>query len=372
LIIESLQTEAFRNLQTDVLEPCPQVNIFYGDNGQGKTNITEALWLFTGIRSFRTANNKEMVTHGKTAAQLQCKFTSGLQRQQAQLTVSKRRELILNGFPEKTPRRLLGVFPCVVFSPATLSLVQGGPGERRQFLNVALSMLHPSYAVVLSKYIKAMNQRGELLRQAAKQGKIGALADVFAVWEDSMAQLGTQIWLYRRSYLQTLLPRSQEVYSGISGAKEILTLRCKSGGFSEDGLLAMSGEQVAEKFRTGLEESRENDIRLQRTNLGPHRDDLLLFLDNQTLREYGSQGQQRSAALALKIAEATIIKEVVGEMPVALLDDVMSELDAHRQAALLKFFDGWQVYITCCELSHVAHAQAGKAFSIHSGKISAI
>ena len=342
--INTFTAQTFRNLTRAELAPCPGVNVIFGENGQGKTALLEAIWLFTGCRSFRCADAREMITETHDRSLLSVNFISNQREQSASLELQRRRTLTLNGFPQETPRRMLGVFPAVAFTPATLSIAQGGPGERRRFLDVALSMLTPAYAVRLSKYLKALAQRNALLRQPSCDP---ALLDT---WDATLARHAQEITAARLRYLEQLIPIACDFYTGISAARETLGIEIQLTGHD---------------YST----SRQTDLRRQTTTVGPHRDDLVLTLNQRSLREYGSQGQQRSAALALKLAEATVLREATGECPIALLDDVLSELDARRQTDLLRYLEGWQVFLTCCEPSHALHGRAGRIFCVTDGNI---
>jgi len=329
----------FRNIARAEMEPGPGVNVICGDNGQGKTNLLEAIWLMTGLRSFRRAEYGELIMEGEEEACVSASFISNEREQSGHLKLSqKKRLLTLNGFAQETPRRMLGVFPAVAFTPGTLALAQGGPGERRRFLDVALCMRTPAYAVRLAKYLKALAQRNALLRGNQAE-------ELLDTWDVSLAGEAAQIAKARRSYLELLIPRAKAFYAGISNGREELSASYHPAGTHHP---AGAEEISAEGYLDALRHDRARDTRFKMTHAGPHRDDLLLSLNGKSLRDFGSQGQQRSAALALKLAEAAVLFETTGERPIALLDDVMSELDPNRQRDLLRYLDGWQVFLTCC------------------------
>jgi len=361
--ITSFTATHFRNITQSTITPCPGVNVIFGENGQGKTSLLEAIWLFTGCRSFRCADAREMIQESHDQSHLATRFISNEREQTAQLDITRRRALTLNGFAQETPRRMLGVFPAVAFTPATLSLAQGGPGERRRFLDVALSMLTPAYAVRLSKYLKALAQRNALLRQPNPN------LVLLETWDETLAHQAAQLTAARLNYLTQLIPAAAELYTGISAGRETLGIEMQLSGLAEPS---------TETYLRAYEKSRQTDLRRQTTTIGPHRDDLYLTLNraqrsvaatSQALRDFGSQGQQRTAALALKLAEATVLRQTTGECPIALLDDVLSELDARRQADLLHYLDGWQVFLTCCEPSHALHGRAGQVIEVQDGNI---
>jgi len=352
--ILTFQTEKFRNIARTEIEPSAGVNVIFGENGQGKTSLLEGIWLFTGCRSFRCADAGEMIMEGEEKARLGARFVSNQREQQAQIEIDGRRSLTLNGFAQETPRRMLGVFPAVAFTPDTLSLAKGGPGERRRFLDVALSMLTPAYAVRLSKYLKALAQRNALLRQANPP------EELLDTWDRALAMEAAGILNARIRYLDELIPRAREFYQKISAGREALEIAPQVTG---------AEEATVDAYLAAFTRTRSNDLRRQMTTVGPHRDDLTLRLDGRSLRDFGSQGQKRSAALALKLAEAATLGEIAQEAPAALLDDVLSELDARRQGDLLKYLEGWQVFLTCCEPSHALHGRAGKVFCVKGGVI---
>lgn len=358
LRILSFTVRDFRNISRAQLQPAAQLNILIGDNGQGKTSLLEGIWLFTGCRSFRGAEYSELVREGADEALLEIFFESNGREQSAQLNIkARRRSLGLNGFAQETPRRMLGVFPAVAFTPGSLALVQAGPGERRRFLDVALSMRMPAYAVRLAKYLKTLAQRNALLR-----GNAQGLEAQLDVWDTSLAREAAQIAAARQRHLELLIPRAREFYRGISGGRETLDAIYKPAGIKENC--------SEETYLMALRNSRARDLRMQATHAGPHRDDLLLTLDDRALRDFGSQGQQRTAALALKLAEAEVLRETIGEQPIALLDDVMSELDPARQRALLQYLEGWQVFLTCC--APLGMESGAKVFRITKGMAEAI
>ena len=360
--ILTFTTEKFRNIARTEIEPSAGVNVIFGENGQGKTSLLEGIWLFTGCRSFRCADAGEMIMEGEDRARLDARFISNQREQQARIEIDGRRTLTLNGFAQETPRRMLGVFPAVEFTPDTLSLAKGGPGERRRFLDVALSMLTPAYAVRLSKYLKALAQRNALLRQANPP------EELLDTWDAALAGEAAGILNARLRYLDELIPRAREFYHRISAGREALEITPHVTG-AERVTAATGTDALREAYTQSLIRARQTDLRRQMTTVGPHRDDLALRLDGRSLRDFGSQGQKRSAALALKLAEAACLGEIAQEAPVALLDDVLSELDARRQGDLLRYLEGWQVFLTCCEPSHTLHGRAGRVFCVKSGEV---
>jgi len=360
--IENHIIKNFRNIEHMELEPVNGINVIYGENGHGKTNIIESIWLFTGCNSFRTRKNTELIKNNSDFSEINMNFFSYDRSQNAKLLISAQKEAYLNGIKQISPRKFLGEFQAVVFSPSVLSVIKDGPSEKRKFLDIAISLVKPNYAVLLSKYNKAVFQRNALLKQI-NQTSHGE--DLLFAFDEEIARYGGKIIDYRLNYIEDLKKFSSDVYSEISNDREKMSIDYintlketadTSTGWSE----ILYNESV---------KNHKRDIMRISTNSGPHKDDIAIFLDDMDARSYGSQGQQRSCALALKISEASILKKTSGEQPIALLDDVMSELDSKRQKYLIKFFDGWQVFVTCCDRSHLRKISSDKTFKIVDGKI---
>ena len=350
----------YRNLKELEIYPQEGVNIIYGENAQGKTNLLESIWMFTGCRSFRGAKDAELISLKNEAARLEMDFYAEGREQEATLLLDEKRHAVLNGIPLPSASKLIGEFRAVVFSPAHLSLVKEGPVQRRRFLDLALSQLRPRYASLLSQYNRALAQRNILLKDIAYHSE---LMDTLAIWDERLAMLGAQIIYQRRSYVDRMQESAVAFYHGLSRGREELSLAYASS------IEGRSAEEIAYELSEKLTKNPPEDIKNGRTSVGPHRDDLEIYVDQLSARIYGSQGQQRSCALSMKLSEAALIREITGEQPVALLDDVMSELDAGRQDYILNHIEGWQVFITCCEPSSLLRLCDGKTFSLHSGSL---
>ena len=364
MIVRELTFDGFRNLHPAGWRPDAGVNILYGDNAQGKTNLLEACWLFTGGRSFRGAKDSEMVAFGADRARLTLAFEAGGRDQEAAITIHQRRQVTLNGVTLPSAARLAGTFCGVVFSPAHLSLIKDGPEGRRRFVDGACCQLRPHYVSVLTEYNKALVQRNAFLRQCKERGGFTADSDQLDLWDHTLAVAGARVTRYREEYIRRLQPIAARIYDGLSGGREQLTVGWETTPKAENPA------DVARYWLGALQDARRADLAVGYTTVGPHREDLQLALDGLAARTYGSQGQQRSAVLALKLAEASLLQEVTGETPVAFLDDVMSELDTGRQDYILNHIDGWQVFITCCEPSAALKNTAAKVFNVKQGVIS--
>lgn len=362
MIVKKLSVSNYRNIKSLELEPSESVNVIFGENAQGKTNLLESLWLFTGCRSFRTKKDSELVRFGENFAQNRLLFFAKSREQEAVLHIDKKRTAIKNGVSLRTPAELIGDFCTVVFSPSHLALVKEGPVNRRKFLDTALSQLKPQYAKKLARYSHTLGQRNALLKDIQFHSE---LYDTLDIWDERLASFGAEVVAERIRYTKLLSPLASEIYEGLSGGREKLSVEYENNfGFcSEDS------RELQTFLTRRLRQTRREDLYNRVTSVGPHRDDLNIRLDGLSARSFGSQGQQRSSALAVKLSEAEILRQVTGEEPVILLDDVMSELDEKRQDYVLNHISGRQVFITCCEPSTVLRLCAGKAFCIEGGAL---
>ncbi len=365
MTVERLAFRNFRNLAEDAIEPAPGVNVIYGENAQGKTNLLEAAWLFTGGHSFRGTKDAELprLEDGKNAAEAALSmriFSEGRAQELRLLIQNGRRSSTINGVEKKTGSALVGKFCAVIFSPEHLLLVKEGPARRRAFLDGALCQMKPSFARTLSHYTRALLQRNTLLKDAVRHPE---LLDTLEIWNERLVLFGVDVMLERIGFCRLLHPKAKDVYAGIAKGREALSL----GYAPFDG--ADTKEALQAQFREALEAAEKTDIRAGFTSVGPHRDDLDIRIDGLSARTYGSQGQQRSIVLALKLAEADVLFGATGERPVILLDDVMSELDASRQDYLLNHIDGRQVFLTCCDPQAVRPMKEGKRFRVENGRI---
>lgn len=352
--VNNLHITHYRNLSDIVIETDKGVNIFYGDNAQGKTNLIEAIWLFTGGRSFRGAKDKELIPHGAESAKIAMNFFAEDRDQEVKIDIVARRKATLNGVSLPSATALAGHFCAVVFSPAHLNLTEAGPAERRKFIDTAYCQLRPAYIQVLSQYHKTLEQRNALLKNRHHTDE-----DVLTVFDDRLAEAGLRVMAARTAFIKKLTPLAEEKHSGMSGGSETLTLQYQPTANATD----------KQGFIDCLRAARGADIAAGFTTVGPHRDELELAINGQSVRRFGSQGQKRSTVLSLKLAEADLIEQVVGEPPVILLDDVMSELDPARQHYLLHHIEDRQVFITCCDPDSVSRF-GQKYFAVKDGKVS--
>lgn len=368
MIIKRLGFSRYRNLLEGELSPCPGVNVICGSNAQGKTNLLEGLWLFTGGRSFRGAKDSELIAFGEQTGRLCLDFYARDRDQRAEITIENgRRKAVLGGVDRGSASSLIGEFCAVVFSPVHLTLVKDGPAERRRFLDAAICQQKPAYTGLLSRYSHTLTQRNALLKDVPRHAE---LLDTLDIWEEKLARYGGAIAAQRIAYTKALGQSAATVYAGISEGREQLAVGYQST-FWEEGQ-PCDGASLSGVLVQKLKKSRREDLFAGHTGCGPHRDDLNLLIDGRSARAFGSQGQQRSCVLALKLAEASLLCDLLGERPVVLLDDVMSELDQSRQDYLLNHIHGWQVFITCCDPAAVGRLEGGAVFQVEQGKLSRI
>lgn len=357
--INSIDIEGFRNIEKLSLD-FDDVNIIYGENAQGKTNLIEAIYLFTGSKSFRGVRDKELVRFENEFASLKINFENKNREQNAQILIKNNRSATLNGVKKKSASSLGEELKAVIFSPVHLSMVKDGPAERRRFIDNALCQLKANYRNVLKEYNRALMQRNMLLKDISKNN---SLIDMLYIWDKNLAISGAKIIYQRYKYIETLLPYAKDIFNGLSSGKENIDLVLKGPFYYND----LTVDEIQKKLMFAFDNNRSSDILNRITTVGPHRDDMEILINDKSARNYGSQGQQRSCVLALKLAEASLLREMTEDEPLALLDDVMSELDISRQDYILNHIKDWQVFITCCDANTVLRLKKGKTFHIQNG-----
>lgn len=358
--INSIEIENFRNIEKLKLN-FEDVNIIWGENAQGKTNLIEAIYLFTGSKSFRGVRDKELVKFGEKKAELKIDFENKSRKQNAELSIMGRRTAKLNEIEKKSVTALGDELKAVIFSPVHLSMVKDGPIERRKFIDNSLCQLKSNYRSVLKEYNRCLAQRNMLLKDIKNNFN---LEDMLYIWDKNLAKSGAKIIYQREKYVEALLPFATEIFDGLSKGREKIDLRLNCGFECKN----LTVSEIENEFAKQLISNRNNDLINKITTVGPHRDDMEILINGKSARLYGSQGQQRSCVLALKLAEASLLKEMTDDEPLALLDDVMSELDESRQDYILNHIKNWQVFITCCDANTVLRLKKGKTFHIENGR----
>lgn len=365
--IRRLALREYRSYGAVRFEPDSGVTVLFGRNAQGKTNLMEAIVLCSVGRSHRTSHDRELIAWDKPCAvvSLEAEHRDGTHDVCVTLTRANSRvkQVCVGSSPVARIGELMGHVPSVLFSPEDLKLVKEGPGERRRFMDMALSQVRPAYFYTLQRYSHALKQRGELLRHHLRHGTVGSREAGIQIdsWDEMLVSLGEKLIGQRAWFLERLALEGQRAHNHLSGSGELLAVEYECS--------FMESADVGGALASALRAARSRDERQPGTSVGPHRDDFSLKLNGRSARLYGSQGQQRTAALALKLGVLSIIRDELHETPVLLLDDVMSELDASRRQRLLTWMGSVQTIITCTDISDAEGAKAGKLYRIDGGTI---
>ena len=341
--IKRFKAENFRNIEKCDIEFTDGVNLIHGGNALGKTNVIEGIYLFSRGRSFRTAQEKDMVKYNTAGFRISLEFDSRDGEntlEYASFGREKRRRR--NGYPVKSVREMIEGFKAILFHPDDLSLVKGGPEERRAFLNVAAAQCYLTYISDYSRFQTALDNRNALLKNALK-GLYVDDGELYA-WSESMAEYAASIYLARTEYLKKLEVYVREIGLKISGGKEEISFEYKS-----DVEVGGDREAVKKEYHRCLTFSLDREKAVGTSLYGPQRDDIIIKINGQPTRGFASQGQQRSIVLAMKLAEGEVIRDIFGEYPVFLLDEMLSELDETRRKFVLDSLEGKQTVITACE-----------------------
>ena len=357
MIIQSLELENFRNYGTLSVHFDSGTNILYGDNAQGKTNILEAVYLSATTKSHKGSKDKDLINFASEEAHIRTYVVKdGLEnRVDMHLRKNKSKGIAINGQKIKKAADLLGLLNVVFFSPEDLSIIKNGPSERRRFVDMELCQLDSVYLHNLNHYNKIVNQRNRLLKDLyAKPG----LKDTLFLWDSQLVAFGQKIIERRNTFISQLNEIIYGLHLKLTGGKEELQI------VYEPDVLALD-------FEEKLQKCQERDIRLKQTSIGPHRDDFSFAVGTVDIRKFGSQGQQRTAALSLKLAEIELVKKMTKDVPLLLLDDVLSELDSNRQNYLLNSIGELQTIITCTGLEEFVNNrfEINKVFKVSDGVI---
>lgn len=360
MIIESVDLQNYRNYEFLNMTFDNKINIIYGDNAQGKTNILESLYVCATSKSHRGSKDKDIIRFGNDEAHIKVMVKKhGMNyRLDMHLKKNKTKGIAVNGIPIRRAVELFGIINIIIFSPEDMNIIKNGPSERRRFMDMELSQLDKIYLSNLVNYNKVVVQRNKLLKQLQFSGDSG-LVDMLDVWDMQLVRYGSEIIKRRMDFIDNINSIIRPVHSKLSGNKEILNLRyipCTT----------------TDNFKDEVIRSRERDIKFKMTNVGPHKDDVAFFINDKDVRKYGSQGQQRTCALSLKLAEIELVKKVINDTPVLLLDDVLSELDANRQNFLLDSIGNIQTIITCTGLDEFVNNRfsINRIFKVVNGVVS--
>ncbi len=366
-----LKTENFRNLAAVDFSPAPGVNVIYGENAQGKTNLIEAIYLLTGQKSFRAARENDYLRFGSGVARIEAEFTCQNREKTAALAYGSKKLAWLSGV-ECAPSELTGEFLAVVFSPGELALIQEGPAERRAFLDGAISQVMPRYMTTLAAMSRILLQRNTLITDMQKSGNYAMMEPLLETWDRSLAKVAFSICHARARFLRRLASPAAEIYESICKRADqpfSLTYQPSIPGPKGADWADVSPAEGEAHIRAALAAARSEDYKNYCTTLGPHRDNMEVAIAGISARNFGSQGQQRSCALALKLAQCRVMEETLGEAPIILLDDVLSELDKTRRDYFLHGEHPGQVFITCCDRGAARTLGEGAAFRMKEGQL---
>lgn len=357
MIIKSLELADFRNYESLEISFDKGTNIFYGDNAQGKTNILEAIYVSATTKSHKGSKDKDIVCFDKEEAHIRTYLAKeGIEYKiDMHLRKNKSKGVAVDGQKLKKAADLLGLLNVVFFSPEDLSIIKNGPAERRRFVDMELCQLDNFYLYNLNHYNKIVNQRNKLLKDMYFNPQ---LKDTLNIWDSQLVSFGSKIIERRRMFVGQLNEIIYGIHKKLSGDREELIIKYEPDVEIDD-------------FETILKKNQEKDIKLKQTSVGPHRDDFSFMTGNIDIRKFGSQGQQRTAALSLKLSEIEIVKKITKDTPVLLLDDVLSELDSNRQNYLLNSIGNIQTIITCTGLDEFVNNrfEINKVFKVVEGTI---
>ncbi|MDY4669066.1 MAG: DNA replication/repair protein RecF [Oliverpabstia sp.] len=357
MYIESLELKNYRNYEYLCIDFDRGTNILFGDNAQGKTNILEAVYLAGTTKSHRGSKDKELIRFEQDESHIRMFVNKdGVSHKiDMHLKKNKSKGIAVDGIPIKKASQLFGIVNLVFFSPEDLNIIKNGPSERRRFMDLELCQLHRIYLQDLSDYNRILNQRNKLLKDIAFSPRLEETLDV---WDMQLVNYGKKIISLRKEFLHDLNEIIFDIHKNLTGGKEEL-------------ILEYEPDVEEEAFAEKLLKTREKDLRFKMSSTGPHRDDFCVKVNGIDIRKFGSQGQQRTAALSLKMSEIYLVRKIIKEYPVLLLDDVLSELDSSRQNYLLQSIHEIQTMITCTGLDEFIQNQfsINRVFRVIDGNV---
>lgn len=365
--VDTLALEDFRNYRREEIAFSPEVNVICGENAQGKTNLLEAVYYLCGVRSFRSRGDKELIRFGEEQARLRASFEAEGREQELELTLRRngRRQILLNGVRKKTAAELSGRLCAVLFCPEDMELVRGGPAERRRLMDLAISQLKPRYAAALSRQNRAYENKLRILRDWREKPSLLEVLDAF---NDELAHSGAELIWYRAAWCRRLAELAAPLHGEVSGRGEGLELRYQTVKTVEEPEKRRQSE-IYEALLDHQKSHRQAELDSGLVLSGAMKDDILISINGSEARSFASQGQARTAALSIKLSEREIIRQSIGEYPLLLLDDVLSELDERRQDFVINRISGGQVLISACDGRQVSARTGGKVFEIENGMI---
>ncbi|MBQ8444674.1 MAG: DNA replication/repair protein RecF [Clostridia bacterium] len=341
MYIKSLTLKDYRSYENRTFEFSENVNVLVGKNAQGKTNVLEAIFFMVLGKSFKTSKEKEVIAWNKDNGYIRGEFQKKYREIKIEVFFDKncKKSIKIDEINIKKIGELMSSVNAVFFSPDELRLIKESPEERRKFMNVVLSQTNKRYFYMLGRYEKVLANRNKLLKESKN---FETLKDTIDIWDRALADFAERIYIERANFIKEITPFAIKAHEYLSGGRENIRIEYKS---------SFIGEGYGEKMQKALSKNLEKDYKLGYTTVGVHRDEIDFYLNDVEVKSFGSQGQQRTVALSLKLAELEFIKNKVGEYPILLLDDVFSELDSERRKKLLKFTSKTQTIITCTEFN---------------------
>ena len=353
MYINKIKLQNFRNYNEQEINLNKSINVFYGDNAQGKTNILEAIFLCTFGKSFRTNKEKELIKLGKDNANVIIEYEKKDRDGKISISISDKKQILVNGIKIKKLSELLGNINIVIFTPDDINILKGGPALRRRFLDMMIGQLKPNYVYTLNMYIKTLEQRNNYLRQIKEENKPENLLDI---WDEKLIEYADIIYKYRKEFIDKIKKKINIIHKKITDEKEEINIQYTSNCESK------------EVYSELLKQRRKLDIIKGFTTKGIHRDDFEIYINNKELSIYGSQGQNRTAILSLKLSELQVIYDEIEEEPILLLDDFMSELDSKRRNHFLEKINDTQVIITCTDKIDIEKNKI-LIYNVNDGKV---
>lgn len=357
MLVKALKLKNYRNYELLDITLDSATNILYGDNAQGKTNILEALYLCGTTKSHRGTKDRDIIKFGEEESHIESVVEKKGMEFKVDIHLKKNspKGIAINKIPIRKAGELFGIIHFVFFSPEDLNIIKDGPAARRKFIDMELSQLDKIYFNNLSNYNRIINQRNALLKELSDKEE---LIETLDIWDIQLIEYGKKIIESRKNFIYQVNEIIRRIHKKLTGGKENIILSYESC-------------VEAEKLEEILRKNRERDIRLKSTTIGPHRDDMCFSVDGIDIRKFGSQGQQRTAALSLKLSEIELVKKIIHDTPVLLLDDVLSELDKNRQNYLLDSIHDIQAIITCTGLEDFVNRRffINKVFHVENGKV---
>ncbi len=351
MYIKEVSLENFRNYDNQKIILNENINIIYGNNAQGKTNIIEAIFLCAYGKSFRAKKDSDLIKFDKKKSLVDVYYERIDREGTIKVEIEEKKTFFINGIKQSKVSDIIGKINVVIFTPDDIDIIKEGPQRRRKFLDMLISSLRPNYIHLLNNYNKTLEQRNNYLRQIKLENKNPQMLEV---WDEQLAEYSYKIYEYRKYFVEKISEKIDVIHNKIT----------KSG--KEDiKIKYISNSKDKETFIENLKKSRDIDIKRGFTAIGIHRDDFIIYIDNKPVSVFGSQGQQRTTILTLKLCELEIIKEDIGEMPILLLDDFMSELDEIRRNSFLENISDSQVIITCTDKINIE--KNGYEFFVEKG-----